>query len=268
MVQSFLESCQRLGYIQGQTDHTLFVKHLGSGKIMVLIIYVDDIIITSNHTEEMNSIKEMLANEFKVKDLSALKYFLGMEFSRSKKGIFVSQRKYTLDLLNEIGMLRSRPRKTPIELRDERKMFEGSLVDKGRYQQLVGKLIYLSHTRTNIAFAVTLVNQYMHDRCQGHLNAVYRILRYLKQTLGKGLFFRKTTERKDEVFIDVDWAGSVYDRKSTSRYCPMVWGNVVTLRSKKQIVVTRSNTEVEYRAIDHGVFEARIKLFIALDLPA
>ncbi|XP_062114468.1 uncharacterized mitochondrial protein AtMg00810-like [Humulus lupulus] len=123
-------------------------------------------------------------------------------------------------------MLKSKPNKTPIELGDKRKMFEGSPVDKGKYQQLVGKLICHSHTRPVIGFAVSLVNQYMHDPCQGHLNAVYRILRYLKQTPRKGLFFRKTTERKVEVFTDADWAGSVDDRKSTSGYCTMVWGNV------------------------------------------
>ncbi|XP_062100480.1 uncharacterized mitochondrial protein AtMg00810-like [Humulus lupulus] len=137
-----------------------------------------------------------------------------MEFARSKKGIYVSQRKYTLDLLNETEMLESKPSKTPIKLGDKRKMFEGSPVDKGRYQQLVGKLIYLSHTRPNIAFA---------------------------KTPRKCLFFRKTTERKVEVFTDANWVGSIDDRKSTSRYCIVVWGNVVAWRSKKQTVVARSS---------------------------
>ncbi|XP_062100755.1 uncharacterized mitochondrial protein AtMg00810-like [Humulus lupulus] len=170
----------------------------------------------------------MLEKEFEVKDLGALRYFLGMEFARSKMRIFVSQRKYTFDLLKETGMLGSKPNKTPI------KMFGGSPIDKGRYQQLVGKLIYLSHTRPDIAFAVSLVSQYMHNPCQRHLNVVYRILTYLKQTLGNVLFFRKTTERKVKVFTDADRVGSVDDRKSTSGYCTLVWGNVITWRSKNQ----------------------------------
>ncbi|XP_062079995.1 cellulose synthase A catalytic subunit 9 [UDP-forming]-like [Humulus lupulus] len=219
---------KELGYVQGQTDHTLFIKHSVEGKMSVLILYVDDIIVTGNHTEEMSMIKERLAKEFEVKNLGALRYFLGMEFARSKSGISVSQRKYTLDLLKETEMLSSKPNKTPIELGDKRRMFEGSPVDKGRYQQLVGKFIFLSHTRPDIAFAVSLVSQYMHNPCQGHLNAVYRIMRYLKQTSGKYLFFKKTNERKVEVFTDADWAGSVDDRKSTSGYCTIVWGNVVT----------------------------------------
>ncbi|XP_062075455.1 uncharacterized mitochondrial protein AtMg00810-like [Humulus lupulus] len=164
-----------------------------------MIVYVDDIIITGNHTEEMNSIKEMMEKEFEVKDLGALKYFTGMEFARSKKG---------------------------------------SPVDKGRYQQLVGKPIYLSNTRLDIALAVSLVSQYIHDQCQGHLNAVYRFM------------------RKVEVSTDAGWVGSLDDRKSTSQYCTMVWGNVVKWRSKKQAVIARSSIEAEYRAMAHGVCEA------------
>ena len=81
----FLKVIKGHGYIQGQTDHTLFIKHSERGKMSVLIVYVDDIVITGNHTEEMIRIKEMLAKEFEVKDLGKLKYFLGMEFARSKK---------------------------------------------------------------------------------------------------------------------------------------------------------------------------------------
>ena len=97
-------------------------------------------------------------------------------------------------------MLGCKPSKTLIELGNKAKMLEGEPVNKGNYQHLVGKLIYLSHTRADIAFAVSLVSQYMHSPChQGHLNAAYRILRYLKQTLGKGLFFAKIDDRRESI---------------------------------------------------------------------
>ena len=99
------KAVKKHGYIQGQTDHTLFIKQSLNGKITILIVYVDDIILTKNHINEMDKLKEVLANEFEIKDLRPLKYFLGMEVDRSKKGIVVSQWKYVLDLLKEIGML-------------------------------------------------------------------------------------------------------------------------------------------------------------------
>ncbi|GAA0171590.1 hypothetical protein LIER_25584 [Lithospermum erythrorhizon] len=123
------------------------------------------------------------------------------------------------------------------------------------YQQLVGKLIYVSHTKPDIAFAVSVVSQYMHDPHQGHLDAVYRILRYLKQSSYKGLLFKKTEDRSIQVFIYADWAGSIDDRQLTSGYCTMIWENLITWRSKKHNVVARSSVEAEFRAMAHGIFQ-------------
>jgi hypothetical protein len=128
-------------------------------------------------------------------------------------------------------------------------------VDTGRYQRLVGKLIYLSHTRPDIAFSVSVVSQFMHSPFEEHLEAVYRILRYLKGNPGKGLFFKKTSEKNVSIFTDADWAGSVTDRRSTSGYCTYVWGNLVTWRSKKQGVVARSSAEAGFRVMSQGICE-------------
>ncbi|XP_062118820.1 uncharacterized mitochondrial protein AtMg00810-like [Humulus lupulus] len=232
----FSKVVKNLGYIQGQTDHTLFAKHFDKGKLTILIVYVDHINVIGDDIREMNLNKKMMAREFEVKDLGALKYFLCMEFARSKKGISLSQIKCTLDLLKETGMLGSKPNKTPIELGNKAKMFKRDPVDNERYQQLVSKLIYLSHTRQDIAFVVSLVSQYMHNPCQQHLNVVYKILRYLKQTPGKGLYLKKkTSDQKVEVFTNTDWAGSIDDRKSTSGYYTLLWGNLVTWQSKKAV---------------------------------
>ncbi|EXB96864.1 hypothetical protein L484_016637 [Morus notabilis] len=132
---------------------------------------------------------------------------------------------------------------------------EGVPVHTGRYQRLVGKLIYLSHTRPDISFAVSMVSQFMHAPYEEHLEAIYKILRYLKGTPGKGLFFQKSDQRRIEVYTDADWAGSVTDKRSTSRYCTFLWGNLVTWRSKKQNVAARSSAEAEYRAMAQGICE-------------
>ncbi|PON83175.1 hypothetical protein TorRG33x02_210090 [Trema orientale] len=132
---------------------------------------------------------------------------------------------------------------------------DGAPIDEGRYQRLVGRLIYLSHTRPDIAFAVSTVSQFMDSPCEAHLEAVYRILKYLKGTAGRGLFFKKNSKRSIEAFTDADWAGDIDDRKSTSGYCTFVWGNLVTWRSKKQSVVSRSSAEAEFRAVAQGICE-------------
>ena len=79
----------------------MFYKDNKDGKIAILIVYVDDIVLIGSDKEELERLKRRLAMEFEIKDLGALKYFLGMEFARSKEGIFVNQRKYVLDLLGE-----------------------------------------------------------------------------------------------------------------------------------------------------------------------
>jgi hypothetical protein len=95
----------------------------------------------------------------------------------------------------------------------------------------------------------------VHSPYEEHLEAVYRILRYLKSNPGKGLYFKKTNDRDVSIFTDADWAGSVIDRKSTTGYCAYVWGNLVTWRSKKQGVVARSSAEAEFRAMAQGICE-------------
>ena len=107
-------------------------------------MYVDDIILIGDHEKELCRLKALLAKEFEIKDLENLKYLLGMEVARSKKGIVVSQRKYILALLNETKMLGSKPADIPMDSNIKLSSVEDNApVDKGRYQKLVGKLIYL-----------------------------------------------------------------------------------------------------------------------------
>ncbi|KAK8951032.1 hypothetical protein KSP39_PZI004596 [Platanthera zijinensis] len=245
----------KLGYIQSQADHTLFVKRKGN-LIAILIVYVDDIIITGDYLEEIIHLKKQLSREFEVKDLGKLRYFLGIEVARSEQGIFISQRKYTLDLLEETGMLGCSPADTPIEANHRIDAdTSGEKVDALKYQRLVGRLIYLSHTRPDITYAVGVLSRYMHSPTIRHQQAAFRVLRYLKKAPGRGILFKNNQSPKVEVFTDADWAGSQDDRKSTTGYCTFVGGNLVSWKSKKQNVVARSSAEAEYRAMTQGVCE-------------
>lgn len=128
-------------------------------------------------------------------------------------------------------------------------------MDSQQYQRLVGRLIYLSHTRQDIAYAISIVSRHMHDPRSSHLDAVHRILRYLKSCPGKGMLFPKHGHLKIEGYTDADWAGCLDDRKSTSGYCAFVGGNLVSWRSKKQSVVSRCTAEAEFRAMASGLCE-------------
>jgi hypothetical protein len=224
-------------------------------RVAILIVYVDDIVITGDDDAGIRDLKLHLTREFEVKDLGQLRYFLGVEVSRSSKGIYLSQRKYILDLLSEVGMLGCRPALTPIEQNHRLTSESGQPVDRAQYQRLVGRLIYLSHTRPDIAFAVSVVSQFMHDPKTHHMDAVVRIIRYLKGNPGRGLLYKSNGNLRVECYTDADWAGSLDDRRSTSGYCTFVGGNLVTWRSKKQNVVARSTAEAEFRSMAHGICE-------------
>lgn len=154
-----------------------------NGKNAILIVYAEEIIITGDDIEEMERL-EVLAIE--VKDLGQMRYFLGMGWPDRGRGS-ASLNGNIFDLLTDMDMLGCKPRDAPIEA--ERRIEDvGKSVENERYHILFGKLIYLSHTRPEIAFAVSVVSQHINSPIEAHL-AVYEILQYLKGSQGEGLLF-------------------------------------------------------------------------------
>nr|CAN82774.1 hypothetical protein VITISV_026106 [Vitis vinifera] len=237
----FTKSMRAFSYRQSNLDHILFLKKQ-HGKITALIVYVDDMVVTGNDPKERKTLQNYLSREFEMKDLGPLKYFLGIEVSQS----------------SETGMPGCQPVDTPIEEGLKLCVEPNQVsIDKGKYQRLVGRLMYLAHTRPDLAYALSVVSQYMHNLGEQHMNAVMRILRYLKNAPGKGILFTKNVDYQSiEVYTDVDWAGAVDDRRSTSGYFTFVGGNLVTWKSKKQNVVARSSAEAEFRGMAFGLCEA------------
>ena len=146
-------------YRQSQGDHTLFIKQSTTGGVTALLVYVNDIIVMGNDEKEKQDLKQCLIKEFEIKELEKLKYFLGIEVSYSRQGIFVSQQKYVTNLLKETGKLGCKLTTTPIEANQKLgEAKEEPIVDKEMYQRLVGKLIYLAHTQPNIAYLVSMIS--------------------------------------------------------------------------------------------------------------
>ena len=110
----FSKAMKSMGYTQSRGDHTLFFKH-SSGKVTTLLVYVDDIVVTGSDMEEQQSLKRKLAEEFEIKDLGVLKYFLRIKVAYSKTGIFLSQCKYILDLLAKTGMTGGKGSSKPVD---------------------------------------------------------------------------------------------------------------------------------------------------------
>ncbi|XP_019195737.1 PREDICTED: uncharacterized protein LOC109189582 [Ipomoea nil] len=125
----------------------------------------------------------------------------------------------------------------------------------GRYRRLVGKLLYLTVTRPDISFAVSVVSQFLDSPCDSHWEAVIRILRYIKKSPGNGVLYKDRGNTEIVGYTDADWAGCSWDRKSTSGYCIFLGGNLVSWKSKKQNVVARSSAEAEYQSIALGTCE-------------
>ncbi|CAN1852203.1 Retrovirus-related Pol polyprotein from transposon TNT 1-94 [Linum perenne] len=245
------------GFRQSTSDYSLFVKGNGEHTV-VLLVYVDDIILAGNNVEEIEEVKSYLKSVFKIKDLGSLKYFLGLEVSRSSKGIVINQRKYCIELLNDAGFLEAKDCKTPMEVNTKFRAKEGEpLPNPADYRALIGKLHYLTITRPDIAFVVQQLSQFQSDPYTGHMSAAHRVLRYLKMAPGQGLFYRADSRLELKGFCDSDWATCPDTRRSVTGYCTYLGDNLLTWKSKKQTTVSRSSSEAEYRALAHLVCEVQ-----------
>ena len=240
-----------LGFEKSHSDHSLFLRFTGS-ITTVLLVYVDDIILTGNSESEIQDVIKLLDQAFKIKDLGNLKYFLGLEIARSSSGIHLCQRKYTLDILSDSGMLGCRPNVTPMDYSTKLQATAGTPLSteaSSSYRRLIGRLIYLTNTRPDITYAVQQLSQYMSNPTSVHQQAAYRILRYLKGTPGSGIFLSATGTPQLRAFSDSDWAGCQDSRKSTTDFVIYLGSSLVSWQSKKQSTVSRSSSEAEYRAM-------------------
>ena len=250
--QRFSTYAQTIGFTPSRSDTSLFTFH-HNNNTAYLLLYVDDIILTASSQQFLDHIISLLRHEFSMTDLGLLHHFLGIAVIRDSSGLFLSQRQYTLDLLSRAGMLDCQTSRTPVDTGSKLSADGDPFSDPSLYRSLTGALQYLTLTRPEISFVVQQACLYMHDPRIPHYNHVKRILRYLKGTLDLGLHINKSSPTSLTAYSDADWAGCPDTRRSTSGFCVFLGNNLVSWSSKRQVTVSRSSAEAEYRVVAHAV---------------
>ncbi|XP_058784263.1 uncharacterized mitochondrial protein AtMg00810-like [Vicia villosa] len=240
-----------MGFEKCDYEHTLFIKTDQRGKILIVSVYVDDLMYTGTDPLMFTSFVSSMKQKFDMTDLGNIRYFLGLEVLQFPNNIFISQRKYALEVVKRFGMNDSNSVKNPIVpgVKISKDIGSDERVDKSHYEQLVGSLMYLTTaTRLNLSYVVGLFSRYMENPSVKHKLVAKRVLRYLKGTAHFGIRYKKGKVNELIAYTDSNYAGDIDDRKSTSGYVFMFSSGAVSWSSKKQPVVSLSTTEAEFIA--------------------
>ncbi|KAF5451074.1 hypothetical protein F2P56_031373 [Juglans regia] len=193
-----------LGFVNSCTDTSLFICRQGSSSLF-LLVYVDDILITRSSPLAISQLIANLSQEFDVKDLGHLKYFLGVEAHHLPEGLLLLQSQYIFNLLQRTKMLDAKHVSSPMSSSQKLSLFSGATYpDPSNYRSIVGALQYLSLTRLDISFAVNKVCQFMHKPTEKHWTTVKRILRYLKFSINFGLLIRRSKSTHLSIYSYAD----------------------------------------------------------------
>jgi histone deacetylase 1/2 len=207
-----------LQFKPSKCDPSLFV-YSASNEVVYVLVYVDDIILTGNSSTLIQRFITQLDQQFSLKQLGTLNYFLGIEVSPFEGGLLLTQQKYIRDLLSKVKMLDCKPISTPMVSTSRLSKSHGiPFNDPSLYRSIVGALQYLTITRPEISFSVNKVSQFMSSPLDTHWTAVKRVLRYLKGTMTHGLHYKpaKCLPLQLKGFSDADWATDMDDRRSIS----------------------------------------------------
>ncbi|KAK6123422.1 hypothetical protein DH2020_042845 [Rehmannia glutinosa] len=231
------------GFTRGKVDTTLFVFEKGQDCLLVQI-YVDDIIFGATNESLCKKFSKLMQGEFEMSMMGELNFFLGLQIKQCQEGIYISQSKYTKELLKKFGIKEGRtvsiPMATNVKIDKDEK---GKSVDESKYRGMIGILLYLTASRPDILHVVCLCARFQSNPKESHMSAVKRIFRYLKGTIQYGLFYPKNEIFFLKGYSDSDYAGNIDDRKSTSGSCQFLGDCLVSWFSKKQNCVFLSTAE-------------------------
>ena len=244
------------GFEKCEGEPTVYIKEK-DGKLLIVVLYVDDVIFTGNDDYLIENFKTVMKEEFEMTDMGLLRYFLGIAVDQNEKGIFISQARYVNQVLSRFNMEECKAAITPtvmglkLSRDDSSKDFDPSL-----YKSIIGSLTYLTTTRPDIMYAVSLISKFMERPKEAHWQAAKRILRYVKGTKMFEILYNVSEHSYLVGYTDIDWAGSVDDRKSTSGYVFHMGSGVISWASKKQSIVALSTAEPEYVAATAAACQA------------
>jgi hypothetical protein len=236
------------GFRIGKADSTLFIRRVDID-IFICQIYVDDIIFGSTNQSFCDEFSKIMTDRFEISMMGELNLFLGFQIKQLKDGMFISQIKYTHDLLKKFGMDKVKPIKTPMRINGHIDLdMGGKPVDQKLYRSMIAFLLYLCASRPDIILSVCMCARFQAAPKECHLRAVKRIMRYLVLTPYLGHWYPKGAHFELIGYSDADYARCKVDRKSTSRTCQFLGRSLLCWSFKKQNSVALSTAEVEYGA--------------------
>ena len=258
--ETFDEFVCSIGFEVSKFDPCRYIKCI-DGHCVLLLVYVDDVLVTGSSADAIASVKNQLKDRFEMTDSGACKFVLGIELVYNSDGsLTLCQRRYIDDILKRFGMADCKPAASPVDISSK---LDSSIGDLGSatdvpYREAVGAFMHLMcATRPDIAFAVGMVSRFMESPQQMHWTAVKRIFRYLQGTKSHGVHFDPSGDLGFECYSDADWAGDVSDRKSTSGFAFKLVGGPISWGSKKQSSVSLSTSEAEYIALSLTIQEGK-----------
>ena len=226
--EKFSTTILRVGFVQSKSVYSMFTHSQGAS-FTVLLVYVDDILLTGNNPTCVTTLKKFLDDQFGLKDLGSLRYFLGLEVARTDVGISLTQRKYALEILKDTGFIGCKPVQLPMEQNLKLSEYEGALLaEPGMYRRLIERLLYLTLTRPDVTYDVHRLSQFVSQSREPHPLAAHRVLKFIKASLGKGIFFPSNIELHIKSFCDVDWAGCSDNRRSLIGYAVYLWDSLIS----------------------------------------
>jgi hypothetical protein len=221
-------------YVMESVEKTLFTLKHGTDSLLVQI-YVGDIIFGGSSHSLVSRFQEMMENEFKMSMMGELTIFLGIQVKQMKEGIFIHQAKYTKDLMKKFNMAELKPMSTLMSTAAALDPDENDeAVDQREYRSMIGSLMYLTVTQTDIQFIVRLCARFQASPRSSHWTVVQRLFRYLKYTPKFGILSSASSSLDLVGFSDADFTGCGIDRKSTSGTCHFLGSFLVCWSARKQ----------------------------------